>query len=46
MPLLTPSLFCFYLKIIKKGQKILVALAVYFGTTRLIDNVWLTTPKK
>lgn len=30
----------------KKGQKILVALAVYFGTTRLIDNVWLTTPKK
>lgn len=33
-------------KTFKKGQKILVALAVYFGTTRLIDNVWLTTPKK
>ena len=33
-------------KAFKKGQKILVALAVYFGTTRLIDNVWLTTPKK
>ncbi|MBR5902336.1 pantoate--beta-alanine ligase [bacterium] len=33
-------------KAFKKSQKILVALAVYFGTTRLIDNVWLTTPKK
>lgn len=33
-------------KTFKKGQKILVALAVYFGTTRLIDNVWLSTPKK
>ncbi len=33
-------------KSFKPGQKILVALAVYFGTTRLIDNVWLTTPKK
>ena len=33
-------------KAFKKGQKILIALAVYFGTTRLIDNVWLTTPKK
>ena len=33
-------------KTFKKGQKILVALAVYFGSTRLIDNVWLTTPKK
>ena len=33
-------------KTFKKGQKILIALAVYFGTTRLIDNVWLTTPKK
>lgn len=33
-------------KSFKPGQKILIALAVYFGTTRLIDNVWLTTPKK
>ena len=33
-------------KSFRPGQKILVALAVYFGTTRLIDNVWLTTPKK
>ena len=33
-------------KSFKPGQRILVALAVYFGTTRLIDNVWLTTPKK
>ncbi|MBO7542523.1 pantoate--beta-alanine ligase [bacterium] len=34
------------IKSFRPGQKILVALAVYFGTTRLIDNVWLTTPKK
>lgn len=33
-------------KSFKPGQKILIALAVYFGSTRLIDNVWLTTPKK
>lgn len=33
-------------KSFRPGQKILIALAVYFGTTRLIDNVWLTTPKK
>lgn len=33
-------------KSFKPGQKILIALAVYFGTTRLIDNVWLTAPKK
>lgn len=33
-------------KSFKPGQKILIALAIYFGTTRLIDNVWLTTPKK
>lgn len=33
-------------KSFKPGQKILIALAAYFGTTRLIDNVWLTTPKK
>ena len=33
-------------KSFRPGQKILVALAVYFSTTRLIDNVWLTTPKK
>lgn len=33
-------------KSFKPGQKILIALAVYFCTTRLIDNVWLTTPKK
>lgn len=26
----------------KAGQKILVALAVYFGATRLIDNLWFT----
>ena len=28
------------------GEKLLLALAVFVGKTRLIDNVWLTFPKK